>query len=90
MDTKKVLKNSLIFVASVGTTAVVAAAIKSYTPVDPKLLTKIAFPVGAFVLTGIAANAAGSYVETEFDKLDEEIKAFNTVVEQFTTKSEED
>ena len=91
MNTVKVLKNTLPIVASVGAAAVVATVLKTFTPAEPKLITKIAFPVGVFVLTSIASDAAASYVDKEIDKTAQQVQDLNAAIDlAFPTKSEED
>lgn len=90
MNTVKVLKNTLPFVASVGIGTVTGVVLRAFTPVDAKIYTKVSFAVGVSAFTLLASNAAAAAVEKEIDETVETVQKINDAINGVTSESEED
>jgi hypothetical protein len=80
MKTVTVLKKSLPVVASVSTGIVVGTVLKAFTPLEPKLITKIGFGVGSFMLVSIAGDAAAKYTEGYITQVETDINNLKAAV----------
>lgn len=63
----ELVKTIAILVASAGVSAVVGNIAMNTIPRDAKTIGKISACVGGFVLSGIASDLAGDYVEKSID-----------------------
>lgn len=86
-----ILKNTLPVVASVGAGAVVGTVLKTFTPADAKILTKVSFGVGSIVLTSMAGDMAAKYVDKYIDSTVEEVTTIKRLYNDISTpKSNEE
>lgn len=69
MSKLSILKTAAGLVAGVSSSIVVQVAVKSYLPVDAKLITRVAFKVGGYTLGSIANAAANNHVQKEIQDL---------------------
>lgn len=65
MSKLSIAKTAAGLITGIATSVVVQTAVKSYLPVDAKLLTRISFKVGGMALGGMANAAANTYIQRE-------------------------
>jgi hypothetical protein len=69
MSKFSIVKQAAGLIAGISTSIVVQVAVKSYLPVDAKIITKVAFKIGGYALSGVANAAANNYVQKEIQSI---------------------
>lgn len=74
MKKLELLKSAVTLVASFGVGAVVTHAVKATTPVDLKILNRVAVTAGTMAVSYVASDHASKYFGNYIDELTEMIK----------------
>lgn len=69
MNKLDIFKNLASLAVSIGVGTVVGNVVKSTTPSDLKMYSRVAVRIGGFVLSAIAVHQAQNYVSNEIDNI---------------------
>jgi hypothetical protein len=85
MEKIKMIKQAAILVVGIGVNSIISNAVNSTTPAGNNKLTKACTWVSVMVITGIVADAAIKYTESQIDAA---IKFVNEIVVEVKERME--